>query len=448
MPSSSPSLPPQLAKPLTEAKDLAVQLMEYPPFKGKKGQKEDLSNPQATALFRWAKQKGLLPFVHVAFEVDTRKAIFSVDQQMELEKAYAWNAARNSLFLEELKEIAKHFERAEVPLMIFKGAAELASPIHPFPGARFMLDLDILVPPDRFGDAYQVLTQMGYGPKGGQLPNKYLDLSLVHESAAGEVELHHHPIYPAYFEDSELENLWKSAIPVKLGGARSWVPSPTNRLYIRLMHNSLDELQILNRRFEHLYEMACLIENHGHAMDWGQIQDLMHHHRMERFFSVLFLLVQDLFLLNFPDRCALLFRENSVRDLALIHAANSSKIPKWGHLGLRRLIATQLQSRGFADWFLISPRMIFSGGRELWDKRLRQVFNHHHIPSHLPPVFSLSAVSRLFHFAMRIIVHTIMGTFIAMPFWCYCNLAATRMWWGEAINKKVAKRKTARNAKK
>ena len=163
------------------------------------------------------------------------------------------------------------------------------------------------------------------------------------------------------------------------------------------------------------------------SIDWERIRELSRHHRMDRFFSVIFLLVKEVFSMDLAVKWPRCVKQRAVQDLALIRAADVIGAPKWAYRGLRQLIAAQLQSHGPIDWLKIAPRELLSGGRELWDRRLRQIFSRHHLPSYMPPVFSAAALARLVRFITRIFIQTIVGTVVALPLWILSLASAKRI---------------------
>ncbi len=346
-----PGLPPRMAEIYKTPRDFATLLRENPPLRGENDFFPGIDHARAQTLFGWAEKNNLLAFLHAASRPETREAAFTEAQRKRLWDAYAWSAARTAQLRQEIQELAEWGEQSGIPLMFMKGAAELVAPCYPFSACRLMSDLDLLVPPDHFEKAYRGLMEKGYRPLEGAYPDSHHGTPLSPPEGIARVELHHHPLSRPLFEDSELAGLWSRAERIDAGGVTILVPSPTDQLFIRLGHDTLHQYVFFHVPFSHLYEVACLISAYAESIDWEHIHRLVRRYRMERFVSVFLLLAEDIFCVDLPRGCTAFPREHAVFDLAQFGEAGRSGIPEWGKPGLRRLVAAQLQSRGFTDWF-------------------------------------------------------------------------------------------------
>lgn len=106
--------------------------------------------------------------------------------------------------LAQLQELGAALGRAGIPAVVLKGGGDMLSPIHANPAARYVGDLDILVPLDRARDALDALHNLGAAPatrtahktsrfdwRGQRLSEHHLP-RLVRRDWAFPVEIHTH----------------------------------------------------------------------------------------------------------------------------------------------------------------------------------------------------------------------------------------------------------------
>ena len=93
-------------------------------------------------------------------------------------------------YLYQQSQLVRLFQDANIPLVILKGCS--AAVYYPDPALRMMGDIDFLVPSDRFGSAYQLMSENGYIEEITKAPNprhKGFSKDGIH------LELHHHFSY-------------------------------------------------------------------------------------------------------------------------------------------------------------------------------------------------------------------------------------------------------------
>jgi hypothetical protein len=122
------------------------------------------------------------------------------DLAEELQASYRASLARRQATLAVLERIAARFDRQGFTWMVFKGTTQAAQ-FYRDPAWRSSADIDLLVPPDQFGPALDVLVEMGFVASYPPVPKRGLfrrtilagvrDVMLVvPENTADSVELH------------------------------------------------------------------------------------------------------------------------------------------------------------------------------------------------------------------------------------------------------------------
>lgn len=117
-----------------------------------------------------------------------------------LQESYRASVARRRATLPVLERIADNFQRHGLVWTVFKGTTQAAQ-FYPDPAWRDSADIDLLVPPDHFGRALDVLVAMGFVASYPPVPRRGLlrrlilaavrDVMLVSpDNPADSIELH------------------------------------------------------------------------------------------------------------------------------------------------------------------------------------------------------------------------------------------------------------------
>ena len=146
------------------------------------------------ALAKW-RALGLLPFAAYLLKQHDRVAELSPEVRAVLDGALIQGRAIAVRWRAALDRVAHALARAEVPVLMFKGA-DLAFHVYPDPGLRGMADLDLLVPLARLDDAQGALRSVGfrddtssYSPEWYRVGLQRL-APLVDDRAGVEIEVH------------------------------------------------------------------------------------------------------------------------------------------------------------------------------------------------------------------------------------------------------------------
>ncbi|PYV21532.1 MAG: hypothetical protein DMG27_20545 [Acidobacteria bacterium] len=137
----------------------------------------------------------------------------------ELADAYGNNAIRNVLLAKELARVLAQLGEAGVPVMPLKGAA-LAESLYGDPALRVSADMDILVPPKYFVEAFRLMVSSGYQSRFTPPPLLELlarygkDCALVREDRACvyPLQLHCGLVWGGPVERDLLGQIWSEAV--------------------------------------------------------------------------------------------------------------------------------------------------------------------------------------------------------------------------------------------
>jgi hypothetical protein len=150
----------------------------------------------------------------------------------EWTKIFRLNAIRNELLAGELARLLRLLGDAGIPVMPVKGIA-LAESLYGDPALRICADIDILVPPERFGEAFHFLLASGYEagftqPALVALLARYgKDCLLMRQDSAClyPLQLHCGLIWGGPAERSLAEEIWSEASRITFRGVPAFALS-------------------------------------------------------------------------------------------------------------------------------------------------------------------------------------------------------------------------------
>lgn len=194
-------------------------------------------------------------------------------------KTHLLATLRNRQFKEQAVCIARALNGIGVTPAILKGGVSLFLKTYDDPGGRLMADLDLLVPPDRAEECWDVARGLGYAPL--EIEFDYSDhhhlRPLRSPSGTGTVEIHRRLLaspaasaLPAEFVHAHLE-------PLTADGVKFNVPDPTLRILHILLHSGVVDRDYLrgNLCLRGLHELALIQQLHGERIDWETIRNIM-----------------------------------------------------------------------------------------------------------------------------------------------------------------------------
>lgn len=190
-------------------------------------------------------------------------------QQM-LREASRAVAANNLHLTSELARIVAALQRADIPVMLLKGAG-LIPTVYQQLDLRPMSDLDLLIPPKNVAEAVGVLTEIGC--RSGQalirddfFPNYHYEIELCTGSLRPvRIDLHARPFRPLrYARTMSDDALWEGRTVVRVGDAEASIPG-TELMFLHLaVHAAIHGFS----RLIWLYDLKRFVEHFGRSMDW------------------------------------------------------------------------------------------------------------------------------------------------------------------------------------
>jgi hypothetical protein len=191
------------------------------------------------------------------------------DFALYLEFVHAQNRDRNHALRLQLGQIARCLNGIGIEPLLLKGAIRLVDGLYPDAGWRFMRDLDLLVPRDRWSEAIERLASIGYGftRDTATWPTNHKHLPpLGRDDDAAVVEIHG-DLLSERQELCPADQAVARSRPVDLDGARVRVPHPVDQLTMLIRHDRCDGYLRRAGMFllRSVFEAAALCREQGYV---------------------------------------------------------------------------------------------------------------------------------------------------------------------------------------
>ena len=168
---------------------------------------------------------------------ELRPLLYCVAKESGLRDAYLAALARNLRLLDRAAQILDGAEARGLRLLPLKGAV-MAGALYPDPGARPMLDVDLLVHPEDFEGAIALAGELGFRrayPERERYTARHAhDVSFVDEKNLS-IELHWR-LWHELAADGSAEPLFARAIEIEIFGKPRRVPSWDDQLFATAVH--------------------------------------------------------------------------------------------------------------------------------------------------------------------------------------------------------------------
>lgn len=149
--------------------------------------KEKVENMDLLMVRREAILQGVWPFVFTAIKQAAQEGAFAAYS----DEIQTWNMELLFMLMSKTQKDSylvasiKHMERAKIPCCILKGASLAA--LYPNPDCRISGDMDVLIPPEREGEACRILKKDGFDLLTRGATSHHV---VAKHPSAGTLELH------------------------------------------------------------------------------------------------------------------------------------------------------------------------------------------------------------------------------------------------------------------
>jgi len=186
------------------------------------------------------------------------------------------NLERNRAILAELATVAALLNEVGIEPVLLKGAAYLVAGVYASPAARYLMDVDLLIPEPKMSIGIEALIQRGF--------------EWDRRDRLGRFRHHHPPLRRAGSVPFELHHSLgmsscKSLLPAsevleqstrhEFGGARVRVPSPDHLMVHLIMHSQIQHPY--NERIwpplRAMYDLVLIQRRFESEIDWSSLED-------------------------------------------------------------------------------------------------------------------------------------------------------------------------------
>jgi hypothetical protein len=194
-----------------------------------------------------------------------------------LENAYEANASLVADLRGQGDLVLSALHDAGIPGLPIKGLHGLLAHWWADPAQRLMVDIDVLVPEARVGDAMTVVDDLGYRDLGTEDPERNAEHqrpAMVLPGRLGSLEIHSAPLVLRRAALLPAAEVFAGAATVTCGGRLVPVPSPTHAVVLAIGHAQLqdDGARFLQLPLRALHDVATMVARRvTDDVDWDDV---------------------------------------------------------------------------------------------------------------------------------------------------------------------------------
>ncbi|KHE92044.1 MAG: nucleotidyltransferase family protein [Candidatus Scalindua rubra] len=195
---------------------------------------------------------------------------------------YQKGVARNVVTRHVLKDIIRSLNQCGIKAIILKGAINFCENIYENWNLRSMEDLDILVKEEDFPVARQCMKTAGLSYIGGRIPR---DLSEDFEGRDIAIDMHYLPVPEKHIDLFDMDSFWSNTLCVEMDGLKTHIPSPTDQIYHKFVHDVIRHQELVNFRIQDLCDFVMTSRYYKERIDWEEILHRVRKNDIESLFK-------------------------------------------------------------------------------------------------------------------------------------------------------------------
>lgn len=201
-----------------------------------------------------------------------------------LERRHLMSRELNKRIRRQAEETVRILNDLGCTPMMLKGGLHLFEASPEMLGARFLRDLDILVPESSIDSCIQGLREAGYVPEGEDEDWTYHYRPMRHPKHMLAIELHIRPGEQRSFLTPE--EAWSQAVQVGSPDLKVLALGPAHRIAHNVFHSEVQDYGYLlgSICLRQLYDLANICARYESGIDWQDIAGRMERHGMSRMF--------------------------------------------------------------------------------------------------------------------------------------------------------------------
>lgn len=231
-----------------------------------------------------ALRHGVAPLLHRALQDQGTLADAPAPVRLSLEQERRATALDNLGNFGQFRRVARALQDRNIPVIALKGL-HLAELVYRDISLRPMSDLDILVPRSSLQEAVATLHGLDYGfehdvsTAAGAMLDAKCNVGLAHRDTDTWLEVHWSLAEPPQRYAAVIEDIWRNAVPARLGDADARVLSPEFLLLHVCTHLACSHVFVF--RLRALCDIAEILQAHP-AIDWSLVVDHCRRHGWTR----------------------------------------------------------------------------------------------------------------------------------------------------------------------
>ncbi len=194
---------------------------------------------------------------------------------------YQEGVAQNVITRRVLKDIICSFNQTGIKVIILKGAINFCESIYENWNLRSMEDLDILIKEEDFPAARRCMKTAGLRYIEGQIP---CDLSEDFEGRGIAVDMHYLPVPKKNLDLFDVDSFWSNTMCVEMDGIKTHIPSPTDQIYHKFVHDVIRHQELVNFRIQDMCDFVMTSQYYNERIDWEEILRRVRRNKIETLF--------------------------------------------------------------------------------------------------------------------------------------------------------------------
>ncbi len=196
---------------------------------------------------------------------------------------YQKGVALNVVLRHVLKDVIRSLNQCGIKAIILKGAINFCENIYENWNLRSMEDLDILIKEEDFPAARKCMQTAGLAYIGGRIP---YDLSEDFEGRNMAVDIHYLPVPQKYIGLFDMNAFWANTIEVEMDGIKMHIPSPTDQIYHKFVHDVIRHQELINFQIQDLCDFVMTCQYYKEKIDWEEILYRVRKNSIESLFKL------------------------------------------------------------------------------------------------------------------------------------------------------------------
>jgi hypothetical protein len=131
-----------------------------------------------------------------------------------------------------------------------------------------MEDLDILIKEEDIPAVRQCMQAAALQYVGDQIPR---DLSEDFEGRDIAIDMHYLPVPEKHIALFDMDSFWSNTMCVEMDGLKTHIPSPTDQIYHKFVHDVIRHQELVNFQSQDLCDFAMISQYYKERIDWEEI---------------------------------------------------------------------------------------------------------------------------------------------------------------------------------